>query len=87
MVDKCLVAMLGSSIPSSFVLWVMRELPASPVVSKHDDDSRSTFVNVSPVVRIQPQQWSTTTSLQNQVTPSSSSICELVSAFDSKITR
>lgn len=63
---------LGSSIPSSFVLWVMRELPASPVANKYDDESRtSTFVNVSPVVRTQPQQWTTSTSLQNQISRAS----------------
>ncbi|CAM8981980.1 unnamed protein product [Rhodiola kirilowii] len=74
---------LGSSLPSSFVLWVMRELPASPVANKHDDDSRiSTFVDVSPVVRIQPQQWTTSTSLQNQVTSCSFLFCTFIALHD-----
>uniref|UniRef100_A0A7N0TKR6 THH1/TOM1/TOM3 domain-containing protein n=1 Tax=Kalanchoe fedtschenkoi TaxID=63787 RepID=A0A7N0TKR6_KALFE len=59
---------LGSSVPSSFVLWVMRELPASPVANMHEDSRISTFANASPIVRIQPQQWTTSANLQNQVT-------------------
>ncbi|XP_059669099.1 tobamovirus multiplication protein 1 isoform X1 [Cornus florida] len=60
---------IGSSVPSAFVLWVMRELPPSVVVNVQEE-SRIAFVTDSSVI-VHPHRWTAATSSQNQVTKAS----------------
>uniref|UniRef100_A0A3Q7F258 THH1/TOM1/TOM3 domain-containing protein n=1 Tax=Solanum lycopersicum TaxID=4081 RepID=A0A3Q7F258_SOLLC len=56
---------IGSSIPSAFVLWVMRELPP-PLVTFSQQESRTiAFINDSSAT-VQPQRWTAAASVQNQ---------------------
>ncbi|OVA07084.1 protein of unknown function DUF1084 [Macleaya cordata] len=58
---------IGSSVPSAFVLWVMREMPP-PLADNRQTQSRTvTFINDRPVATHHPQRWTTATSSQNQV--------------------
>jgi hypothetical protein len=56
----------GSSIPSAFILWSMRELPPS-VAAKMEEASTITFITDSTVTVQHSQRWTTAMSLQNQV--------------------
>lgn len=59
---------LGSSVPSAFVLWVMRELPPVVVTNRQDESRTIAFIHDSSAAAIdQPQRWTTATSTQNQV--------------------
>ncbi|GAB2279890.1 hypothetical protein Dimus_014526 [Dionaea muscipula] len=57
---------IGSSVPSAFVLWVMRELPRSIVVYKPDEPRVVTLMR-EPTGGHNPQRWTTVASLQNQL--------------------
>ncbi|KAL3520186.1 hypothetical protein ACH5RR_018335 [Cinchona calisaya] len=57
---------LGSSIPSAFVLWVMRELPP-PLVTNREEESRTIAFISDSSVTVHPQRWTAAASLQNQV--------------------
>ncbi|KAF5472466.1 hypothetical protein F2P56_009183 [Juglans regia] len=54
---------IGSSMPSAFILWTMRELPTS-VSAKPREASTITFVADSSAVGQNPQRW--TAAMQNQ---------------------
>ncbi|XP_062161081.1 tobamovirus multiplication protein 1-like isoform X4 [Alnus glutinosa] len=56
---------IGSSIPSAFILWSMRELPPS-VATKMEEASTITFITDSTVTVQHSQRWTTAMSLQNQ---------------------
>ncbi|XP_062161079.1 tobamovirus multiplication protein 1-like isoform X2 [Alnus glutinosa] len=57
---------IGSSIPSAFILWSMRELPPS-VATKMEEASTITFITDSTVTVQHSQRWTTAMSLQNQI--------------------
>jgi hypothetical protein len=60
---------IGSSIPSVFVLWVMRELPPSSVANMQEE---RTIVFISDgSVTSHPQRWTAATSSHNQVSRAS----------------
>ncbi|CAK9139240.1 unnamed protein product [Ilex paraguariensis] len=61
---------IGSSVPSAFVLWVMRELPASIVVNSQEESRTIAFISDSSMT-LHPQRWTAATSLQNQVSRAS----------------
>jgi hypothetical protein len=60
--------LLGSCVPSAFVLWIMRELPP-PIKKVHkEEQSRAvTFISYGAAVPQQPLRWATATSSKNQV--------------------
>ncbi|XP_020973138.1 uncharacterized protein LOC107633854 [Arachis ipaensis] len=58
---------VGSSLPSAVVLWVMRELPPAEASNVQEESRTLTFVADSSVATHNPQRWTTTTSMQNQV--------------------
>ncbi|XP_012072060.1 tobamovirus multiplication protein 1 isoform X2 [Jatropha curcas] len=58
---------IGSSVPSAFILWIMRELPAAPVPNVHEESSTIAYIADSSVER-NTQSWTTAASLQNQMT-------------------
>ncbi|XP_071922060.1 tobamovirus multiplication protein 1 isoform X1 [Coffea arabica] len=60
----------GSSIPSAFLLWMMRELPAPLVINREQESRIIAFISDSSVT-VHPQRWTTTASLQNQVSRAS----------------
>ncbi|OMP08843.1 hypothetical protein COLO4_06072 [Corchorus olitorius] len=57
---------IGSSVPSAFVLWVMRELPPVPA-NIHEESTTLTFITDSSAEVRRPQSWTTAASSQNQV--------------------
>ncbi|KAK9267929.1 hypothetical protein L1049_010366 [Liquidambar formosana] len=65
---------IGASVPSGFVLWIMRELPPSIAANRQEDLGIITFINDSSVVR-HPQRWTTATSSQNQRTELWEDLC------------
>ncbi|MED6192345.1 hypothetical protein PIB30_009154 [Stylosanthes scabra] len=58
---------VGSSLPSAVVLWVMRELPPAEASNVQEESRTLAFVADSSVATHNPQRWTTTASLQNQV--------------------
>lgn len=61
---------IGSSVPSAFVLWVMRELPPSVAVNVPEESRTLAFVSdYSPST--QPQHWTSITTAQNQTSRAS----------------
>ncbi|KAK2985751.1 hypothetical protein RJ640_025759, partial [Escallonia rubra] len=56
---------IGSSVPSAFVLWVMRELPPSSVIDVIEESTTITFISDSSVM-VHPQRWTAATSSKNQ---------------------
>jgi hypothetical protein len=56
----------GSSTPSAFILWIMRELPPLKAAILQEA-STITFIADSSAVIDHPHRWTTSTSLQNQV--------------------
>ncbi|KAJ4703822.1 tobamovirus multiplication protein 1-like [Melia azedarach] len=58
---------VGSSIPSAFVLWVMRDLPPLLVPNRQDESRTITFIHDSSAAVHHPQRWTTATSTQNQI--------------------
>lgn len=55
----------GSSVPSGFVLWAMKELPSSVV--KQEVRTLAFIDDKSREIYPPPQSWIAATSLQNQV--------------------
>ncbi|KAL4331409.1 hypothetical protein AHAS_Ahas13G0497200 [Arachis hypogaea] len=58
---------VGSSLPSAVVLWVMRELPPAEASNVQEESRTLAFVADSSVATHNPQRWTTTISMQNQV--------------------
>ncbi|CAN1167231.1 hypothetical protein LINPERHAP2_LOCUS27119 [Linum perenne] len=64
---------IGSCVPSAFLLWIMRELPHPLASNVREESSTITFIRDSEgrgVVQ-SPQRWTTSASLQNQVSRAS----------------
>ncbi|KAI3800679.1 hypothetical protein L1987_28773 [Smallanthus sonchifolius] len=62
---------IGSSVPSAFVLWIMRELPPSVAITVPRESRTLTFVS-DYVPATEPQQhWTTIATAQNQVSRAS----------------
>lgn len=57
---------IGSSIPSAFILWSMRELPPS-VAANMQEASTITFITDCTVTVQHSQRWTTAMTLQNQI--------------------
>lgn len=58
---------LGSWVPSAFVLWFMRELPP-PITNRQREQSRTiTFISYAGLHPQHPRHWATVTSSNNQV--------------------
>ncbi|XP_042482857.1 uncharacterized protein LOC122063209 isoform X2 [Macadamia integrifolia] len=57
---------IGSSIPSAFVLWVMKEMPPPHTVGRQAQSRIVTFIRDRPATMHHPQRWTTITSAQNQ---------------------
>ena len=57
----------GSSVPSAFLLWVMRELPPSLTTDIYVESRPVSFISDSPEPVNRPQRWTTATSSRNQV--------------------
>ncbi|KVH88378.1 protein of unknown function DUF1084, partial [Cynara cardunculus var. scolymus] len=66
--------LIGSSIPSAFVLWIMRELPPSVAINVPEESRTLTFVSDYSATT-QPQHWTTITTAQNQVMHQEKAIC------------
>ncbi|KAK0589110.1 hypothetical protein LWI29_009795 [Acer saccharum] len=63
---------IGSSVPSAFVLWIMRELPPPVIVSRQEQSRVITFIRRNtPTSTDHPHYWATATSLKNQVSKAS----------------
>ncbi|XP_021686148.2 uncharacterized protein LOC110669011 isoform X3 [Hevea brasiliensis] len=60
---------IGSSVPSAFMLWIMRELPHAVVPNVHEESRTIAYIPDSSAVVHNPQRWTTSTSLQNQGIP------------------
>ncbi|KAJ0017068.1 hypothetical protein Pint_10021 [Pistacia integerrima] len=59
---------VGSSVPSTFVLWVMRELPPVVVTNRQDESRMIAFIHDSSAAAMhQPERWTTAASAQSQV--------------------
>lgn len=56
----------GSSVPSAFVLFVMRELPPPPMINRQEESTTIAFISDGSVAA-HPRCWTTATSVQNQV--------------------
>ncbi|BBH01081.1 hypothetical protein Prudu_011238 [Prunus dulcis] len=56
----------GSSIPSAFVLWIVRELPPSITANIREEPTTLTFVSDGSTSLQHPQSWTTAMSLRNQ---------------------
>nr|GMD06728.1 tobamovirus multiplication protein 1 [Ipomoea batatas] len=61
---------IGSSVPSAFVLWVMRELPPLLVTQSQQESRTIAFISDSSVT-VHPQRWTTVASMQNQASRAS----------------
>ncbi|XP_057992170.1 protein TOM THREE HOMOLOG 1 isoform X4 [Hevea brasiliensis] len=59
----------SSSVPSAFILWIMRELPPAIVPDVHEESRTIAYITDTSVVAHIPQRWTTATSLQNQGIP------------------
>ncbi|KAJ4729024.1 Tobamovirus multiplication protein 1-like [Melia azedarach] len=62
---------IGSSVPSAFVLWVMRELPPPVTVNRQEQSRVITFVHCESAGMHHPRHWATSTSLKNQASRAS----------------
>ncbi|GMI82249.1 candidate G-protein Coupled Receptor 3 [Hibiscus trionum] len=58
---------IGSSIPSAFVLWVMRELPPVSKANIKEESTTVTFITDSSAEICRPQSWTAAASSQIQV--------------------
>ncbi|KAL8130129.1 hypothetical protein V2J09_019284 [Rumex salicifolius] len=58
---------IGSSVPSAFVLWIMRELPPATMAIKREDSRIVTFIASGTTGVNNPQCWTSIASSQNQV--------------------
>ncbi|KAJ8449959.1 hypothetical protein Cgig2_029321 [Carnegiea gigantea] len=57
---------IGSSTPSAFILWVMRELPPPRVTSRNEESRIVTFISDRSTGIHNPQRWTNVASSQNQ---------------------
>ncbi|XP_008798306.1 protein TOM THREE HOMOLOG 1-like [Phoenix dactylifera] len=57
---------IGSSVPSGFVLWVMRELPPQPAADRPEESRVVTFMRESPIDTHNLQWRTAVTSSQNK---------------------
>ncbi|KAI3681148.1 hypothetical protein L6452_35932 [Arctium lappa] len=62
--------LIGSSVPSAFVLWIMRELPPSVAINVPEESRTLAFVSDYSATT-QPQHWTTITTAQNQASRAS----------------
>ncbi|KAJ4975074.1 hypothetical protein NE237_000180 [Protea cynaroides] len=62
---------IGSSVPSAFVLWVMREMPTPHIVGRKAQSTIVTIFRDRPATMHHPQRWTTATSSQNQASKAS----------------
>ncbi|XP_042478905.1 tobamovirus multiplication protein 1-like isoform X2 [Macadamia integrifolia] len=60
---------IGSSVPSAFVLWVMREMP--PPLTRQPQSRIVTFIRNGPATMHHSQHWTTARSSQNQASRAS----------------
>jgi hypothetical protein len=62
--------LLGSSLPSAYLLWIIRELPP-PITDSIQEEPRGTYTFISHADETSgsnhPWSWTTTTSSNNQV--------------------
>lgn len=60
--------LVGSSVPSAFVLWIMRELPPVQVAHKPEESGTIAFIRESggPVNVNQPHSWTTSVATSTQ---------------------
>ncbi|XP_057948939.1 tobamovirus multiplication protein 1 isoform X2 [Malania oleifera] len=58
---------IGSSVPSAFVLWVMRELPHSVSADLQEETRTIAFIHDSSAPVQHSQRWTAATSSQNQM--------------------
>ena len=65
-----LLNLLGSSLPSAYLLWIIRELPPPISESKEEQQRRITFISQGSSGSNEPLLWTTVASSKNQV-PSS----------------
>ncbi|PIN23457.1 hypothetical protein CDL12_03833 [Handroanthus impetiginosus] len=56
---------IGSSVPSAFILFVMRELPPQLVINREEESRTITLITEGSVAPHQ-QRWTAATSMQNQ---------------------
>ncbi|XP_011085260.1 tobamovirus multiplication protein 1 isoform X1 [Sesamum indicum] len=61
---------IGSSVPSAFVLLVMRELPPPLVINRRQESRTIAFIRDHSVAA-HPEHWTATTSVQTQVSRAS----------------
>lgn len=57
---------IGSSVPTGFVLWVMREMPPRLTANRPDESRVITFIRDTPTTIHAPQWRNTVTSSQNK---------------------
>lgn len=57
---------IGSSTPSGFVLWVMRDLPPTRAATRNDESRIVTFISDRTTGIHNPQRWTNVASSQNQ---------------------
>ncbi|KAL3616926.1 hypothetical protein CASFOL_039320 [Castilleja foliolosa] len=63
---------IGSSVPSAFILLVMKELPPPPVLINRSQESRTiAFIREASVPAQHSPRWTAATSAQNQVSRAS----------------
>lgn len=62
---------IGSSTPSAFVLWVMRELPPPRVTGRNEESRIVTFISDRSTGIHNPQRWTNVASSQNQTSRAS----------------
>ncbi|XP_065878794.1 tobamovirus multiplication protein 1 isoform X2 [Euphorbia lathyris] len=60
---------IGSSVPSAFVLWTMRELPPPTAANVQEESRTIAYIADSSSIEVRnPQSWTTIATLQNQMT-------------------
>ncbi|XP_038681578.1 tobamovirus multiplication protein 1 isoform X2 [Tripterygium wilfordii] len=57
---------IGSSVPSAFVLWFVRELPAPTPTNRQIQSREVTFISYGTAEAHYPRHWAATTSSKNQ---------------------
>ncbi|KAF9590051.1 hypothetical protein IFM89_030363 [Coptis chinensis] len=62
---------IGSSVPSAYVLWIMRELPPAVAIDSERQSSIVTFMSDTTAAMHNSQRWTTATSSQNQASRAS----------------
>ncbi|KAL3643620.1 hypothetical protein CASFOL_014435 [Castilleja foliolosa] len=62
---------IGSSVPSAFILLVMKELPPPALIKRPQESRTITFISDGSVPAHHPPRWTAATSAQNQVSRAS----------------